>query len=218
MRLRILASLALLASLGLLLAPVGAIAAGYTATGTIFLISDPNGLVPGEIGVGTPFSATFSWNPSASPTSTSATFAQYAFDPSGSDLSITLEVAGTSVSSDPAARAVFNVIDRTSGDSGCCDLVQMYAYGTTSDSLGITALEVLLQDSTKSVFDGTALPTALDLADWDLHQVDFLFGGGTMAAVVQADIETLTANPEPSTGLLVLVGLVGLSLRRYRRV
>lgn len=188
-----------------------ATAVTYHASGFVAEVSDSFGVVPDEVAVGTPFSAVFTWNPATSPETSDGSIATYAWDPSGSDFSISLSIAGIDASSDPGARGQVTVIDRTPGSAACCDIVQWSSTSVLSSGADLWALEVLFEDATKTVLDDVSLPTMLDLSDWvQRAQVNFAVQSGSELGVVLGDIHALTLVPEPSTGLLVLLGLTGL--------
>ena len=90
--------------------------------------------------------------------------------------------------------------------------------GGLEDSLSI---QLFLEDPTGTAFDSDALPLAPpDLSNFALRS--FLLdgvrtaGGTTFQFQIQGSLTAL-AVPEPSTGLLLAIGLVGLSLVRHRR-
>jgi hypothetical protein len=68
------------------------------------------------------------------------------------------------------------------------------------------ALGLSLSDSSETTFSGDALPTALDLLDFDEASIQLRMNDGMTDAFVQASVESLVFAPEPGEPLLAAVG------------
>ncbi len=196
-------------------APALAAPITYELTATVYQAA---GDVPASIAPGTTLTATVSWDPSTAietdPPGADGR-ARYEWLPAASGASIALEIAGFSAVSDGAQTAFVNIVSPTFGSGSCCDLLQ-FGVSSIGTGLGITNLELLLKDGDANALSSLALPTSLDLSDWDDPGFNFVILDGGVGAVL-SEIDTLTLIPEPSTGLLVGLGLAALARHGRRR-
>ena len=85
------------------------------------------------------------------------------------------------------------------------------AFGTVSTGANITIMDFVFRDSTASAWNGVAIPTELDLADFDYTYMGIVVSQAGNLGVALGQIDTLTLIPEPSTALLLLLGLTGMA-------
>ena len=83
------------------------------------------------------------------------------------------------------------------------------------DSFFLTNFTLRLVDSTATVFANDALPMSLDLSDFDSGIATMIFQHDTLPSKsVIADLTSISVVPEPGTGSLLVLGALGLALRR----
>jgi hypothetical protein len=184
----------------------------YELTGVLSKVSDPENVLGGQLSIDMPFTGSLTYDPAASPESTSGTSAQYRWDPTGTDFSLSISVGPIDAQSAPTGWSRVTVVD------GYSDFDAFMAASSLvwSTGVNVAGLEIVMQDSTQTVFDGLGLPSYLDLDDFDTHDFNMLAQTGSGVALVVGNIQTLTLIPEPGTATLLLVGLIGLS-RSSRR-
>ncbi len=195
----------------------------YLASGVLYDVADPFDVLGGQLTVGMPFEGSFTYDPAASPISitttvkasgTTTTVARYEWSPSGNRFALSMSVGGIGAQSDPAGFSRVNIL-HSEGRNRTHDLLQALTMNVTSTGALVGALEIVLDDRTRSVFSNPVLPYTLNLDDFDVNHFGMLvMGRGGNMAVVLGDIQSLTANPEPGTATLVFLGLTGLSMIR----
>ena len=185
----------------------------YLATGVLFEIADPNDAFQGELSLGMPFSGTIQYETGSSPVHTSSGSAQFEWDPLGTAFSISISVGPITASTNPAGRGTMGVTN----NGGGYDRFGALAFGTVSTGANITIMDFVFRDSTASAWNGVAIPTELDLADFDYTYMGIVVSQAGNLGVALGQIDTLTLIPEPSTALLLLLGLTGMAgMRRSR--
>ena len=187
----------------------------YIATGVLFDIADPNDAFEGELSLGMPFSGTIQYETGSSPVSTRSNSAQFEWDPLGSAFSITISLGSITASTDPAGRGSILISNNASG----YDRFGGLGFSAFSTGADITMLEFAFRDSTMTAWDDIVIPTAaLDIADFDYAHIGMVVSNSTGIGVALGQIDTLTLIPEPSTALLLLLGLTGMAgMRRNHR-
>jgi len=95
--------------------------------------------------------------------------------------------------------------------AGRCIAADVGAYFLASMRLSLT-------DSTATAFSSDALPTSLDINDFDNDEVALIFEHATLPLkVVSGEISSVTLVPEPSTSLLGMTAMLFVAgLRRLR--
>jgi hypothetical protein len=111
---------------------------------------------------------------------------------------------------------VLNTTPDTFGFNGTCGgaaciAADVGAYFLTNMSLSLT-------DSTDTAFSSDALPTSLDINDFDSAKVSLIFQHATLPSkTVVGEISSVTLVPEPSTSLLGMTAMLFVAgLRRLR--
>jgi hypothetical protein len=92
---------------------------------------------------------------------------------------------------------------------------------TGADVAGLPLYRSILQvlDPTRAAFSSDAIPTSLDLADFEHSRLTLDYLDGTFSYSVRAEITTLTYTPAPEPGavLSMPVGMLVLGLSRLAR-
>jgi hypothetical protein len=187
--------------------------------------SEDQGTVP----LGTPFSGTFSYESTLSPDNTTPEEADYSFA-SVSEGSLTIDIGGflgfeSDASDLQLALAVlddFEQCESFTGPDVDCDGYDVFDENSVileegEPTGGRTVVALKLFDTSQTAVTSFALPEAapsLALFD-DPHVAMFLFSPGSGPGIVG---EVTALVPEPSTGMLVAVGIGLLGAARSRRL
>jgi hypothetical protein len=102
---------------------------------------------------------------------------------------------------------VLNTTPDTFGFNGLCG-----GPGCIADDVGayfLTNMSLSLTDSTDTAFSSDALPTSLDINDFDSAKVSLIFQHATLPSkTVVGEISSVTLVPEPSTSLLGMTAML----------
>jgi hypothetical protein len=179
-------------------------------SGEIDSVTDPGGVLPGGIGIGTSFSGTYVFESDA---------AGFEFVPDivfySANGSISVNVGGNLFSTSPDPLGVVLLNDQPGAPGGI-----LGDGWVTDSSSGCNCAEPGLffgdTDGSK-IADQNDYFVPTSLVGWDLHDFGlFTKDPGTGQVTEQASglITSLTIVPEPSMALLVGLGLAGLASRR----
>ena len=192
----------------------------FQVTATVDTVDDPNWLLGGSILVGDTLEGTLQYDTSLPDLEPDANLGTYFASPPGGSF-----IEGTS-----SASGFFETIDffdavvgngPTSGDE---DFVVFFATGDTTPSTLVhpsvdwVDLAVVLYDFDGTVFSNDSLPTTLDLAEFELAEVELTSEDDqNFIYAVTATITDIAQVPEPSTLLLGAVAAIGLLLGTHVR-
>jgi len=180
-------------------------------TGTVATVDDTASAFGGVFIVGMPFAATIEYDTSIPDIDPSSTVGRYEENPA-SLMSISMSLGGVDITTSTVTSDA-SVLVRTD-----TNLLLPNVNGPLSTGPAISQIQMLLDSSNPLAITSDALPTTLDLNDFDGNRQMAFLGGSlvTGLAFVFADIQTLTVIPEPGTGVLLGLGVPLASAQRRR--
>jgi hypothetical protein len=202
------------------LAALAPLAPGARATTITF--SGNTSIAIGSIPGNTPFTGTFTYNPSATGVTTSYNGGTETLF-SNAYTGLTLTIGGSTVHETvPGTIALFNNLTSSGGVSAGDDLLSFDPFGAgenpssgtfTSYSLTPDFIYLSLVDSTGTAFSGTNLPAALNLAEFTSAVVGVDYGPlGSGNTDTISNLSTLKTLPDRTSTAWLLLGAVAALL------
>jgi hypothetical protein len=200
----------------------------FEMTGHIGRIIDPGDGFGGQFLLDMPFTGYGSWDTSLVDLELSSSQGRYSEDPAGTLINLSMSVGGLEITTAPVSggNAFVSVLPNT-------DNFYVVANSPNTNGMAVSLLELHLTSGSSNTFPNDALPTYLELADFDFtHTLSFATSVRGNLGIVYGTIDTLTMLserplppepgpvPEPTAALLFALGLAVAAgpVQRARRL
>ena len=191
-----------------LLAPGTALAATVTfeISGEIETVTDSEDLLGGFVSVGMPFTGTLSYDLSIPDSAPPSYIGIYNVSPVGSQLSMSMSVAGETFSSNPQTSSATAEVEDSDANGDSLS-IELAGGDSTLVLQGVVFGGIYFRlEGPKTVFDSDELPIDLAVEDFVVKDKTLAFSDFQNLATVVGDIQTITriSGPPPVTDLPVL--------------
>jgi hypothetical protein len=178
----------------------------FRVTGVVTAVDDTAHLLAGWLDVGTPFTSIVHYRDDLVDVTPSPEIGHYHYEEALTAIGMALDVGSPVLRSDRAGLAEVDVHDDFLSTE---DRLWVSASAVFSNGPAIEKINLRLRDPSARAFATDRPPADLDLSDFETRTLDFVLADSTGSVLME--VQTLVSVPEPSTALLVGLGLLGLA-------